>query len=514
MKNAYRQTILLATLFAGVAAVHAASESGALVKTSEGSYQGISAKEAGGANLVFKGLPYAQAPVGELRWQPPLQPQPHTGVKRARTLANACPQASSNQTMSEDCLYLNVWSPGLNDANRPVMVWIHGGGFRAGSGDVDGHVFADKGAVVVSINYRLGPLGFFSHPELSTGEANFGLLDMVAALRWVQSNISAFGGDANNVTIFGVSAGGMAVNLLMASPHAKGLFHRAIAQSGYGTWPLPHSRDAKVAVPTDWHNRAMPSAEAVSAELIASIKKGEPALIESEPMLADLRKIDAQTLVGALKSFQLPIVDGLTLPAEPAVVFAQGKQHDVAYLTGGNSHEGTIIRGAGMSLAEVGAIYTQSESTVHKLYASDFSRSADTAWQRLFGDQRYLLSAYEMANAVAAQGKPTWLYLVDFVPEAYRDQWIGTPHGMDAFYLWQGGKSDDPEVQALAQRMTSYWFNFARTGTPNGEKVARWPTYNAKDAHWLVFSNTDAVRQHVLADKLAFLSKKYRHRFR
>jgi para-nitrobenzyl esterase len=502
MKTAYRQSILLATLITTMVAVHADSESGPLVKTSQGTYQGV--KE--GAHLVFKGLPYAQAPVGDLRWRVPLEPESHPRVRRATTLPNACPQNRASQTMSEDCLYLNVWSAGLEEADRPVMVWIHGGGFRAGSGDVDGHVFANKGAVVVSINYRLGPLGFFSHPELSTGEANFGLLDMVAALKWVQSNIAAFGGDANNVTIFGVSAGGMAVNMLMASPHSKGLFHRAIAQSGYATWPLPHSRNAQGPVPTDWQNRAMPSAEAVSAQLISSITDGEPSL-------AALRKVEAQTLVGALKSFQLPIVDGHTLTAEPAVVFSQGNQRDVPYLTGGNSHEGTVFGGVGMSLDDVQAAFTETKSTVTKLYASDFLRSADTAWKRLFGDQRCLLSAFETSNAVASQGKPTWLYLVDFIPATYRDQWLGTPHGMDAFFLWGGEKSDDPEVRALAQRMTQYWFNFARTGTPNGAEIT-WPAYNAKDAHWLVFSNTDTVRQHVLADKLALLSKKYRQRLR
>lgn len=475
------------------------------VNTTQGAYQGMVEQK----NLVFKGIPYAQPPTQARRWAPPQTVPAHKDVRQATQLGAACPQGEIALPSSEDCLFLNVWTPALDQAKRPVMVWIHGGGFRAGSGNINGHVFADRGAVVLSINYRLGPLGYFAHPELPANQANFGLLDMIAALEWVQANIASFGGDPDNVTIFGVSAGGMAVNMLMAAPRAKGLFHKAIAQSGYSTWPLPRTRNATNKGVLDWHQKPISSAEDVSAKLVSKVHSGATDL-------QTLRSLPADDLVGALEGFQLPIVDGDLLPDEPAVVLSQRKPA-VPLITGGNSHEGTVIANSGLGLADVKRMLADFEPEVRTLYADDVARSDDTAWGRVFGDNRYLLSAHMLASRPASQHAPVWLYFLDFVPEAYAEQWLGTPHGMDAFFLFQGEQSKDPAVVNLASRMANYWFNFARTGDPNGDGTVsglrQWPQYHA-DKAWLVFSDKDGVKKDVLGEKLRFLAERYRARFR
>jgi para-nitrobenzyl esterase len=473
-----------------------------VVALEQGDLQGVTSQR----NQVFKGIPYASAPVGERRWAPPAPPPFQKGVQSAAELGASCPQIDATFPTSENCLFLNVWTPALDDAKRPVMVWIHGGGFRAGDGNIDGHVFADKGAVVVSINYRLGPLGFFAHSDLPATQANFGLLDMIAALQWVNTNIEKFGGDASNVTIFGVSAGGMAVNMLMASPASHGLFHRAIAQSGYSTWPLPRSRAAANPEVLDWHYRPVASAEDVSRTLLAKIGAADFAI-------GTLRQIPAADLVNALEGFQLPIIDGHTLPDEPAVIFRRGEQAKVPLLTGGNSHEGTVFPWSGMELAELKKIYADALEPVHSLYGDDFEISGETAWLRLFGDNRYLLSAHVLANAVQIENSKTWLYLVDFIPAEHRGEWLGTPHGMDAYYMLLGGNADDPAVVAFADRLTSYWFDFARSGDPNGHDRLLWPSYNDVNRSWMVFSHEDSVRDDVLGEKLRFLTLRYDQRF-
>ena len=254
---------------------------------------------------VFRGIPYAQPPIGPLRWQPPRPVSAHKSVLKAHSFGPRCMQRTFGDNppvVSEDCLTLNVWSQQPKSSNQPVMVWIHGGGFRSGSGEIPGEVMARHGVVVVSFNYRLGPIGFFAHPALASTPASFGLLDMVMALNWVQENISQFGGDPENVTIFGVSAGAMAVNLLMVSASAQGLFHKAIAQSGYATWALPRSRNAPASVTLGMDLKPMPSAEELSTRIVEKVDPN--AVTETQ-----LRALDGSALMYALPGFQLPIVD-------------------------------------------------------------------------------------------------------------------------------------------------------------------------------------------------------------
>ncbi len=458
--------------------------------------------------VSFKGIPYAQPPVGALRWAPPETHSPYRGTFDASRQGPACLQtlaASSSLATSEDCLNLNVWTPAVDDHKRPVMVWIHGGGLRAGSNAVAGEVFAQRDLVIVAINYRLGPLGFFAHEALSEESANPAVLDMVLALRWVRDNIQNFGGDPEQVTIFGVSAGGMAVNLLMATQDSAGLFHRAIAQSGYATWALPRSRGAALPAPLDMDLTGAASAEALAAELVSNV---DPTVQTAQQLYA----LDGQQLVDALVGFQLPIVDGATLTAEPAQVFRAGAQHAVPYMSGGNSYEGTVMRASKISLDDYAAIMGDDLDAAQRLYATDFAVSREVGLSRMFGDNRYLLSARVLASAMAEAAQPAWLYYVDFVPPSQQASWRGTPHGVDAYLLFAGHASEEAVTRRMVERMRGYWSNFARNGDPNGGGLKAWPKYRRTTDRWLVFGAQDDVRGYVLKDKLDLLEKRYLRR--
>ncbi len=492
--NARRNWLVIISVLL-VLAGEGALGAGPVVMTSSGELHGV--RESG--RMVFKGIPYAMPPTGRYRWHAPRAVK--SGLIAATDYGAPCVQPQIVHS-SEDCLFLNVWTNGLDDQARPVMVWIHGGGFRAGSGNIDGHAFADRDVVVVSLNYRLGPLGFFAHPELD-GTANFGLLDMIAALEWVQSNVAAFGGDADNVTIFGVSAGGQAVNLLMASPLARGLFHRAIAQSGYGTWPLPRRKGAQGRWLKGWGGRPVPKAEEVSRDITRLFSPQNDRLVA-------LRNLDAAKLAGALSGFQLPIVDGISLPDEPAVVFMAGNQAPVPYMTGGNSWEGSIAAYAGAS-PELAEEFSYARKQVEALYAKD---PPERMWHRVFGDMRYVLSAHFLGQTMEGAGGVAWTYFVDFVPAAYSEQWPGTPHGAETQFLFSGEDAADPVLQALATRMQDYWVSFARSGDPNGDGRRQWPATQAGAPAWLVFSDQDSVQAAPLGAKLSFLTEHYIRRHR
>jgi para-nitrobenzyl esterase len=454
----------------------------------------------------FLGIRYAQPPTGERRWSAPLPVRPGDSPIEASAFSPAClqperPYANTPAGYSEDCLTLNVWSPSLSGA-LPVMVWIHGGGFRFGSNVFPGEVFAERGVVLVSINYRLGPLGFFAHEALDSKVANFGLLDMELALRWLQEHIGRFGGDPDQVTVFGVSAGGQAVNLLMASPRTKGLFHRAISQSGYGTWALPRSKNAPVPAPRAMDGEPAVSAEAMSAEIV-----GRLGVVTTDA--SALRALDGEALVTALEGFQLPIVDGTSLPEEPGIRFLRGEQQPVPLMTGGNSYEGSVMPAAAITQADVRRYLGEDLREARNRYASD---PEDLWLQRLFGDYRYLLSAHVLATAMPQVRQPAWLYYLDFLSAGQEDR-PGSYHGTDSSLLLRGHLSEDPQARALTETLRRYWTDFARHGDPNGEGPARWPANTAKEKNWMLFSGEESgPRQQVIGARLELLENRYRDR--
>jgi para-nitrobenzyl esterase len=491
-----------------------------LIQTDTGPVQGFAPKDAGEI-AAFLGIPFAQAPEGPLRWRSPVAPEPWTEPLQANEYESICPQGRAQLPQSEDCLYLNVWTP-IGHASReplPVMVWIHGGGFRAGNGRLGeapetgrGAGLARRGVVVVSIQYRLGALGFFAHPALVAEAAAFGepegshgVLDMIAALEWVQRNAAAFGGDPDRVTIFGVSAGGMAVNTLMSTPAAAGLFHRAIAQSGYGTWRLPHLSEAR------W---GLPSARDMGAALIAEagLELGD------EPSAADLRTISFEDLNTLGTGFWVPIT-GTVLPDEPGSVFARGEQHDVPYITGGNSFEGTIFRAFRMAPDDYFATFGEHEHEARNLYGADGEPDEDArrvAAATSFGDQRYVISARYLADQMKTVSSPARTYYFQFVPEAQREAFPGAPHGSEVAYVF--GDPGEPGSEtyrgddgaALADAMADYWTRFAATGDPNGDGAPEWPEYDGDSDTWMVLDAPELKAvPGVIKDKLDLLEAVY-----
>ncbi len=459
--------------------------------------------------LAFKGIRYAAAPTGTLRWQAPRPAQRTREVIEATAYGPACLQpaaARAASATSEDCLFLNVWTPVLDrDQRRPVMVWIHGGGFRTGSGRLPGEVLAAEDVVVVSMNYRLGPLGFMAHEALPNRTANFGLLDMIAALDWVQRNIRSFGGDPSNVTIFGLSAGGQAVNLLMVSPQAKRKFHRAIAQSGYATWALPRTRGAPSPAPKSATLGVAESAESLSTALIAAVHKGS----QTTKLL---RSLDGQSLVEAVRGFQLPIVDGDSLPEEPGVLFMRGRQAAVPFMTGGNSFEGSVMPESGITKEMLEEILGDELPALRTAYADDFAVSDTLGIARIFGDYRYLLSARLLARSMATVSAGGWLYYTALSPAQHPAGQPGTPHGYDFVLLFDTDRTASPSTRELGTRMRRHWLAFARHGRPELEGLTPWSSLQGTTDEWMVFGLTDAPRSGVLQVKLDLLERNYRRR--
>ncbi len=456
---------------------------------------------------AFRGIPYGLSPAGDWRWRPPRAAPKHEGVRQALDFGPPCPQSRGARPANEDCLTLNVWTPAVDDNARPVMVWIHGGGFVAGSGDVQGELFAARGVVFVSINYRLGPLGFFGHPALEGPVANFGLLDMVTALEWVRDNISAFGGDPGRVTVFGVSAGGMAVSMLLANDAAQGLFHGAIAQSGYGTWALPRTVNAPAPAPLDMYLNPAQSAELLARQLIDRVSPDAETAEE-------LRALDALALMRAVEGFHLPLVDGATLREEPGILFLAGEQHDVPVMTGGNSFEGMIMPVSGISVEEYVRIWDVDYPAARTLYRDDFDKSPEIGVKRLFGDNRYLLAARTLALGMARKSSPAWLYYLDLPVFGPPYDSPGAPHGYDRRLLFSGADLPDAGQRALAGRLLGYWLDFARNGNPNRKARLQWPEYREDDDRWLVFGIRDEVRRGIARERLDFIEARYRQRIR
>jgi para-nitrobenzyl esterase len=438
-----------------------------------------------GATRVFKGIPYAAPPVGPLRWRPPQPPRAWRDVRMATSFSPACsqlegyPPDAPREKTSEDCLTLNVWAPATKSAAKlPVMVWIHGGGLISGSGSVPqyaGARLAARGVIVVTFNYRLGALGFLAHPELNResphgGSGNYGLLDQIAALKWVNRNIAAFGGDPNRVTIFGQSSGSFAASMLVASPLAKGLFHRAIGQSG------------AVFEPVELDPLFTPEGAAEAGSHFAS-KAGARTL-------ADLRNLPVASLLKQRFNPQFNI-DGHVVPASPHDAYAAGKQNDVDLLVGTNATEGTFFFDpasvtVGNFDAVLGRTYPSLLLTAVGASPGKSDTDARQAAIAIDTDMRFRWGMWAWARHALKSGqRRVFFYRFAAQPDYLAGHpffGLGPTHGAELPYVFgnldkraANWTSQDHE---LASKIQQYWVNFARTGDPNGAGLPRWPMFD------------------------------------
>ena len=498
----------VATLISSVIAQEAnqdkATQPSRLVRIDSGELQG---SEADGV-ISFKGIPFAAPPVGELRWRPPQPTKKWTGVRQATEFARNCmqgrggpppgagvsPGVPATQGPSEDCLYLNVWRPGDSAArNLPVMVWIHGGGFVGGassSPNTSGVPFAKQGVVLVAMNYRLGRFGFFAFPGLSSehpneNKGNYAYMDQIAALQWVKRNIAAFGGNPNNVTIFGFSAGGVSVHSLLASPQARGLFHKAIVHSGGSRDSVLTARPLRA----DGVDPNYPvSAETIGiqfAKLMGIDGKDQAALAKLRSLSAEeiLRGAPPQPGVTVPFYETTPILDGKLVTETAETAYKARRQPRVPLMLGSNSNDTAGNRIKARTKDEFFARYGQWSAEAKAAYDPDGTTDLATMVSRANDDFGQAEPARFAANTFAANGSPVFLYMFSYVPTAMRQQLqAGSPHGGDvpfAFGTLGGGRigTPTPEDLALSRMMQSYWVNFAKTSDPNGAGLPTWPRH-------------------------------------
>ncbi len=458
---------------------------------------------------AFKGIPFAAPPVGTLRWKAPQPVQPWTGVKAASTFAAGCVQDTTlaklfgaPDAVSEDCLYLNVWTPAKAATERlPVMVWIYGGSFTSGMTSIpayDGTPLAEKGVVIVSLSYRVGVFGFLAHPDLSKesgrGSGTYGIQDQIAGLRWVKDNISRFGGDPNRVTIFGESAGGMSVSMLTASPAAKGLFHRAISQSGGNFGPPRVAGEGGSSAPP------LNVAENIGRTLFARLGASD---------LAAARALPAEKIQGGIGPFQgafWPAFDGDVLPGNQYELYQARKFNDTPVLIGSNSDEGVTFM-AGATPPEI----------FEKVIRSGYGAHADSILAA-YPHQALAEASQSMRNVLrdATFGWPTWAWALLQSKHGTGKAYVyyfdhrtllspnGAGHAAEIPYVLRTlGRftgpaafvaAPRPEDHAMSDLMSSYFVNFAKTGDPNGPGLPLWPAFTESSQTVMHFDAKSGAR--------------------
>lgn len=452
----------------------------------------------------FKGIPYAAPPVGKLRWRPPQPAVAWTGVRSATSYGHDCMQlpfpsdaAPLGAAPAEDCLVANAWRPAEATAKLPVLVWIYGGGWVNGGSSpavYDGSQFARQGLLFVSFNYRLGRFGFFAHPALTAenpeGElGNYGYMDQIAALQWIKRNAAAFGGDPDNITVFGESAGGFSVHMLMTSPLATGLFQRAMVESGGGR-VMPDSTGLHEGM----HGR--PSAEQIGVAFAASkgiTGQGAAALerLRALPAGAVIDGLNLASMQPAQATYPGPMIDGKVVTAQIEKVYGQGREQRLPMLVGANS-------------MDIGSIHASDKQALFARFG-DHAKAAQAAYDpsgaKAFreveaeaGADAFMLEpARFVAQTLAAQGVPVWEFRFSYVASSMRKQWTGAPHATEIPFVFDTVKAKygaalSPEDERIAQQTNTYWANFAKTGNPNGAGLPVWPPYAGKQDKLMDFT--------------------------
>ena len=470
-----------------------------VIQTASGMVRGV--KE--GDVDVFKGIPFAAPPVGEFRWRPPQPVTPWEGVRDAKEFGPTCAQGGWGaapgtiaEGSSEDCLYLNVWKPSgaRQGAKLPVMVWIHGGAFVGGSGNTSGNGFANKGVILVSINYRLGRLGHFAFPALSAEhpeepKGSYAFMDQIAALKWVQQNITAFGGDPKNVTIFGFSAGGVSIHSLMTIPSARGLFQKAIGHSSGGRDGVLTGRPISKENASQYYP--------VSAET-TGINFARKHGIEGTDAaaLAKLRAMKVEEIVdggqendgqGGPRIYSGPILDGKLVVENSTAAYNAGRHARVPLMIGCNSAEiGGAFVNASSTKEELFSMFGELKEEARAAYDPDGTKDFAEVQTRFNTDKVWGEPARFAAQSVAAKGDPAYIFLFSYVPAAMKERMrFGPGHGTDISFVFDNlrvpeGGTADPSDKEVARIMNGYWVNFAKTGNPNGEGLPQWPLFNPK----------------------------------
>ena len=472
---------------------------------------------------VYKGIPFAAPPVGDLRWRPPQPVESWDGVRDASEFSRDCMQAPYEESSfyyraarpkSEDCLCLNVWTASDQEEKQPVMVWIHGGALTRGSGAIttyNGVSLAHKGVVLVTINYRLGPFGYLAHPELSAesdkgASGNYGVLDQIAALKWVQENIEQFGGDPDRVTIFGESAGSMSVCALLATPLSKGLFHRAIGESGGFFSATPDLRDEKF---------GQESAQAVGTAFGEAMGAGS---------LAAMRGTSAESIVESFSNsagqrFRTrPCVDGWVYTEEIRTIFAKGRQHDVPVIVGSNANEMSSLTPRALVPSTAEALRSRVESQYgdladefYEIYPVTDDASAVKAYLASARDRTFSWAMRTWARATANASSNVYLYQFTRVPPIPDSDYYGAFHAAEIAYAFDNlATSDRPHTKAdyqLAETMSNYWVNFAKTGNPNGDGLPEWPAYDSEAEPYIDLGDPVQQGRHLLQKENDFIQK-------
>jgi para-nitrobenzyl esterase len=487
-----RKITVLLTLFAMFSAGSGFAQQPLPVKVDDGLVQGTSED----GLTVYRGIPFAAPPVGDLRWRAPQPPEKWEGVRQATKFAPGPIQGGNPPSgKSEDCLYLNIWTPAKSAGDRiPVLVWIYGGGFGAGATsekNYSGENLAKKGVVLVSIAYRVGQLGFLAHPELSRESpnhvsGNYGLMDMISGLQWVKKNIAAFGGDPTKVTIFGESAGGIAVSMLCASPLAKGLFQGAISQSG-GSFGPPR--------PTTFPGENL--------KRLANAELDGQAYLKSAGVstISELRKIDADKLpAGRGLGMSWPIIDGWVIPDDQYKLYEAGRFNDTPILVGYNSDEG-----ASFSPPKTPEDYITGVKTRYGKFADDLIKTypvgsgtvpktaRDLARDAAFGWHTWI---WARLQAKVGKSKAFYYYFDQHpdYPEGSPRAGYGSPHGQDVAYVFKHLDASNPQTTKtdleISDAMATYWTNFAKHGDPSGEGVPVWPAFSDASTVVMYFNQT------------------------